>query len=391
MRPSSAPRSAGAAAPAGARPRRILHILHSMDRGGIETWLMHVLRAHDRGRARFELAVQKPGAYDDELAALGIPVHFLPPVAHRLAHVRALADLIRARRFDVVHSHMYYFSAVPLAVARWQGVPVRIAHCHTRARQAGLDRIRRGTHRLARRAIVALATAGIANSRDSAIELYGARWADDPRFDVVLCGFDFDRFRTRPSRSAARARLGLAEAATVVGHVGRFEPVKNHGFLVDVVGELRRRDPSVVCVLAGDGPERPAIERRVATAGLGDAFRFLGLRTDIPRVMAALDALLLPSRSEGFGIVALEAQAAGIPTVVSTGVPTDVDAVPDLVARISLDRGGAAWARLIEERIRAPRPDPAACLSRVAGGRFGIDHCLGRLYRIYEGALPRDA
>jgi glycosyltransferase involved in cell wall biosynthesis len=231
------------------------------------------------------------------------------------------------------------------------------------------------------------ATLGFAASREAAASLFGTRWQADPRWRVLHYGIDTAPFgEERPDRAAVRAELGLPADAFVVGHVGRFAPQKNHRFLIDIAAELARREPSFRLLLVGEGGLRPAVEQRVAELELGDRVVFAGSRSDVPRLMrGAMDVLVLPSLSEGLPVVGIEAQAAGLVAVVSDVVTPELDLVPGLVRRVSLDAPASVWAEaLLGVRVGQPTADPREALRAVEQSSFSIRASVESLERSYE-------
>jgi glycosyltransferase involved in cell wall biosynthesis len=174
---------------------------------------------------------------------------------------------------------------------------------------------------------------------------------------VLYCGIDLLPFRATVDPVAVRAGLGIPADALVVGHVDRFREVKNHTFLVDIAVELAKREPRMRLLLIGDGPLRPAIERQAKKGGVGEKIFFAGVRSDISRLMlGAMDVFVLPSLHEGLPIVGIEAQAAGLPFILSDVVSEETDVVDSLVRRLSLSQPASAWAEEIVAMKRFPPP-----------------------------------
>lgn len=146
------------------------------------------------------------------------------------------------------------------------------------------------------------------------------------RMVVIPNGVDVGRFHPGPAgRAAARSALGLPEDAQVLGCVGSLTANKNHEMLLQAVRLLRDGRPRLVCLIVGDGPERAALERRVAQLGLGDVVRLLCLWRDVPAIMPGMDVLAVVSRSESFSLVAIEAMASGVPVVAAdNGGPREI-------------------------------------------------------------------
>ncbi|MBA2662345.1 MAG: glycosyltransferase family 1 protein [Bradymonadaceae bacterium] len=379
----------------GSRPLRILHVVGGMDRGGLETWLMHVLRTIDRTRFTMDFLVHaaQPCAYDEEIRALGSRViyggdhHSLWGYKKRFDEVLALHG-----PYDVVHSHVAYFSGRVLRLAAGQGVRVRIAHSHSdrAAREAKFGIKRRLYVQLMQRMIRRFATAGLAASEPAAASLFGANWASERSVEVVHCGLDFspyaepiERAQGREQvREQVRAELGIAPDALLIGHVGRFEAPKNHAHLLEVARSLRRREPRAWLLMVGDGALRADTERRASEVGL-DQVVFAGVREDVPRLLRAMDVFVFPSIFEGLGLALVEAQAAGLPCVISQSIPQEADVVPELVCRMGLEQQAGLWAEAVLQMAARPRPSARQAHRVVANSSFCIAQSVENLVRIY--------
>lgn len=365
-------------------PIRVLHVVGAMDRGGVETWLMNVLRCTDRSRVAMDFLVHREarGAYDDEIEALGARIWRCPrtggPFAYAARFLRALRD---HGPYRVVHSHVFWYSGWVLALARHAGVPSRIAHCHTGGMQRAAGAWRRAYERVMRAAIFANSTSGFGISETAGEALFGPRWRVDPRYELLLYGFDFSRFHAAIDRGAVRDRFGIPAGRRVIGHVGRFSAVKNHEFLVRVFHRLVERGCDGHLLLVGGGELEEDVRRQVATLGLAGRVTLAGVQSDVPLFLRSMELMIFPSHYEGLGIVLLEAQAAGIPTLASASVPPEAAVVPALVERRPLAEGEDAWAAAAE-RLLLLGSDPGA-LARVEGSEFGITRCLNRLMQAY--------
>jgi glycosyltransferase involved in cell wall biosynthesis len=374
---------------------RILHVLGGLNHGGVETWLLNVLRTIDRRRFEMHFLVhtEEPGAYDEEIRALGGVIVACPGPSAPWRYGPALRRILEARGpYDVVHSHVHHFSGYVLRVARAAGVPTRIAHSHTDTSvdEAGRGLARRLYLRLMGRWIRRHATAGFAASRQAAAALFGAGWEADPRWRTLYYGIDLRAFTRPVDRRRVRRLLGLPADARVIGHVGRFVRQKNQAFLLEILAEWAGRDPRAHLLLVGDGPLRAELQDRARRAGLEGRVVFAGARPDVPRLMrGAMDVFVFPSRWEGLGIVLLEAQAAGLPCVLSDAVPEEADVFPGRTRRLSLDAPAARWARAVEA-AGAAGPGRREAPARMAGGRFDIRSSVRDLENAYR-RLARSA
>ncbi|MDQ6740622.1 MAG: glycosyltransferase [Actinomycetota bacterium] len=201
---------------------------------------------------------------------------------------------------------------------------------------------------------------------------------------------DTTPFRQDVDRAALRSELGLPADAFVIGHVGRFVEEKNHAFLVQVVAEVARREPRTRLLLVGEGPLRPAVAQLVEQSGLAGRVVFAGLRSDVARLMlGAMDVFLFPSILEGLGLVLVEAQASGLPCIISSVVPSEADVVPSLVRRMDLAQPPSSWAAAVLEARNARLPGArTAALATVEGSRFNIQRSVHELEQVFAG-VPR--
>ena len=146
-------------------------------------------------------------------------------------------------------------------------------------------------------------------------------------------------------RYKIRNQLGV-EGSYVLGHVGRFSSVKNHTFLIDVFEQLKKVETNVKLLLVGDGEKYSDIQEKVKNKGLSENVIFLGLRSDVNLIMQAMDVFLLPSLYEGLPVTMIEAQAAGLPCIISDRVPIECK-ITDLVYQVALDESLEVWVEKI--------------------------------------------
>jgi glycosyltransferase involved in cell wall biosynthesis len=164
---------------------------------------------------------------------------------------------------------------------------------------------------------------------------------------IVQDAIDAKKYVFNPdTRAAVRESLSLRDSF-VIGHVGRFAEVKNHGFLLDVFSEVAGKRPNARLVLVGDGTLRGAMADKAEQLGLSGRVAFLGVRDDVPSLMQAFDALVLPSHYEGLPGVTTEAQAAGLPCLISDRVTRECDIVPNLCTFLPIGQGTAPWVDAI--------------------------------------------
>ncbi|MEO3776372.1 glycosyltransferase [Micromonospora sp. B11E3] len=364
VRESGAATAGGPPAGPGA-PRRVVHVVGCLDRGGIETAALDVCRSIPPTQAHqtFVTVAGWEGTLAGDFRAAGAAVRQLP-VRPRATFALRMWRCLRALRPDVVVSHISLTSALVLLMARFCGVPVRVA----RLWSEGDGRVETGRRRLQRTVLRRLL-------RHAATDVLGVTAAaldftrppgDDPRYRVLYNGVALDRVDGW-TRRAARERWGLPADVPVLGYLGRAAPEKNRPFLVDVHRAARALRPGTRLLVAG-----PAGTDDLTTAcpGIGADGQVVlaGEVDDIGAVLAAADVLLLPSLREGLPGVVLEALAVGVPVVSSdlaclrelaalvTGLtPVPLSAGADRWAQVALDQAatGADRRREIASSLRA--------------------------------------
>jgi glycosyltransferase involved in cell wall biosynthesis len=369
---------------------RVLHIIGGMNRGGVETWLMHVLRHIDRERFQLDFLVHtaEPCAYDNEVRALGGRI--LPCLGYTRPwnYARNFRRILATHGpYDMVHSHVHHYSGYTLRLAKHAGVPGRIAHSHI---DASVQDISPSTLRwtyltAAKRWIRRFATLGLAASGKAAEALFGPAWQSGLPCRMLYCGIDLAPFHTEKDPSIKEG-LQLPPDAFVIGHVGRFDEQKNHTFLLDIFREVADANPRARLLLIGDGPLRSSIERQASVLGLTQHVVFAGLRTDVPRVLlGAVDVFVMPSLYEGLPLAGIEAQAAGLPCVVSDAITRELDILPQMIRRLPLSTPASVWA----DSVLATKPLAATvgreqALKALEHSRFNITNSVAHLQRIYN-------
>ncbi len=373
------------------RPIRILHVVGGMNRGGIETWLMHVLRNIDRDRFQMDFLVhtEKPCPYDDEVRALGSKIIPCLDPSKPWLYARNFKRILREYGpYDVIHSHVHHFSGYVLWLAKQVGVTIRIAHSHndTSEVDAHVSFLRRIYLNLMKATISRYATTGLAASGFAGASLFGQDWSKDPRWRVLYCGVDLTPFQTPVDGLALRQELGIPKDAFVLGHVGRFEEQKNHLFLLEIAAAVIQKEPLTRLLLIGDGSLRSVIEDKIKQMGLTPYVILAGLRSDVPQlIQSVIDVFLLPSFHEGLPVVGMEAQAAGLPLILSDVITEELDRVKPLIERLSLSQGASEWAKAVLESSSLKSLYPQAeSLTSIENSPFNIAYSVQDITKIYD-------
>jgi glycosyltransferase involved in cell wall biosynthesis len=361
-----------------------------MDRAGIETWLMNILRHIDRRQFQMEFLVETNdhSDYDEEIRALGSKTIPCSETKRPLRYARDFSRIMRQYGpYDFVHCHFHYYSGWVLRLAYRAGIPNRIVHSHTNGSMLETEAtpFRRLVLTLARRWIKQYATGGLACSKDAGADLFGKLWEADRRWKLHYSSIDVNSFRVEADPVAIRTSFGIPSDALVVGHVARFAEVKNHSFLLDIAVELSERKPEVRFLLIGDGPLRTDIQSKAKKLNLDKNIIFAGVRADVPWLMlSAMDIFLLPSLLEGLPLVLIEAQTAGLPCIFSECVTEEADVIKPLIYRVSLSQPASFWVqRILAAHEASPTVEKVDALSMVARSPFNVNKSVKKLEHYY--------
>ncbi len=358
---------------------RVLHVLRQLNPGGIECWLdrlVHGWPARTRPDFHFALECSDFGSLAPSVSACGVTLHHCPSPSNPSAFVKWNALLSSAGPFDVIHCHNHHAAAFPLALAARHGVPVRIAHSHADFRRHARRRHwpRRLYEASARRLLDLFATARLAVSAGAAQDLFGARHSEAR---IVPCGADFEpllNVERKPDPNGFK-----------LVHVGRLVPEKNHEFLFHLLRELAVVHPQAHLQLVGDGPGRAHLESLAHALGLTRRIDFLGNRSDIAACLEDADAFVFPSHSEGLGLAAIEAQAAGVPSLIASHLPQELDLIPGLCRRLALGVPLSRWVSSLLEMKYVPQISKYRRREILAGSSCSIESNVAVLGEIYAG------
>ena len=335
------------------QPFRILHVVTYMGRGGLETMIMNYYRHIDRSKVQFDFLVHRDfrADYDDEIESMGGRIYRSPRlVPWSKSYLKTLEHFFRVHpEYKIIHVHQDCLSSVILKVAKKCGIPVRIAHSHNSNQDKNLKYILKLFYK---QFIPTYATQLFACGEEA-----GQWMFNGAPFRVVNNAIDTEQYAYDSQRDCEiRNVLQISQDAFVVGHVGRFNSVKNHSFLLDVFAEVNRHNENSVLLLVGDGDLRREMEQKAKSLGIANRVIFTGIRSDVPDLMQVMDCFAFPSLYEGIPVTLIEAQAAGLPCIISDGVPMEC-AKTNLVQCVPLSEGVNAWTEAILKNENTPRRD----------------------------------
>lgn len=373
-----------------ARPLRVVMLVESVYGGGAERFTVGLSRAlADRGEHVVVCASRGVGRNREPIAhETGVDVLMLgrTRMLSPLAWAR-LVRYLRRERVDVLHAHMYGSNVWAPVLGRLGGVPVVVATEHSwtyegqRVRQL-LDRFWVGPG----------VDAFVAVSPEDARRMAEIEKVPAGKIRMIPTGLLRDPDELAGAPATVRDELGLGPDVPVVGAVGHLRPMKAMDVLVDAFARVAERVPDAHLIIAGDGPLRPDIERQIAALGVGERVHLLGVREDVPAVLASSDVVAMPSDSEGSPIALIEAMTAGRPVVATRvgGVPAILDEGRCGVLVPPRDPGALAAAvqSLLADRDRAERLGEVA--AERARAEYGIARIAARWSELYRDLYSTD-
>ena len=342
--------------------RRICCFCETWASGGIESFLTNVLLHMDRSDLEVDIVVAQimESPFTSRLKEQGLTIHQLSGSKKRwISNCILFWKLLKTNQYDVVHLNVFQgFQLVYLQLAKWAGVPVRIAHSHgSDLRKSPLRWCKLLLHKLGKTCFGGAATQRWACSQQAAEFLFGEADAE-----TIPNGIDVERYRFRAAdRKRVREELGVT-GKLVIGSVGRLQFDKNQSFLLDVLARMLPKRPDAVLLLVGDGPARQRLQDKAKKLGIAQSLIFYGVSDRVEELLWAMDIFAFPSLSEGFGLVAVEAQATGLPVICSEYIPEEVNLTPYFV-RLPLASG--AWARALVQTETISREDGPELVRRA--------------------------
>lgn len=363
-------------------PIRVLQVVTHMERGGLESTLMNYYRHIDRERVQFDFLVhrQERAAFDDEIESLGGKLYRLPRlVPWSEGYLAALNHFFDEHpEYKIVHVHQDCLSSVILRAAAQHNIPVRIAHSHS----ANQDKNLKYPIKLwYKRSIPKYTTNLFACGKDAGDWMFGGT-----SYQVINNAIDVTAYAYNlAKRQEVRRQLSLENKLTI-GHVGRFNQPKNHPFLLDIFAALLKKEPNAVLLLVGGGEDMPKIQAKAHALGIAEHVRFLGVRSDVADLMQAMDVFVFPSLYEGLPVTMVEAQAAGLPCLISDKVPSECILTDGMVDILPLSANPETWADNILEKRNFPRTDRRA---EIAAHGFDITTEAVKLQEFYIKSIEK--
>ena len=334
-------------------PIRVLHMIASLNIGGSQSMIMNLYRKIDRNKIQFDFIIDHADEteYKDEVESLGGKVYVLPSF-----HGWNIWEIIKAwngffdmhKEYSILHTHSRSYASIYLPIARKHGL-ITISHAHSTSNGKGISALIKDVMQYP---IRNQSDYMFACSKQAGIWLFGKKAIQRGCFKIIPNAIDAKSFRfDRNKRLEVRKNLGINNEF-VVGHVGRMMPPKNHEFLLRCFAEFAKRIPESKLLLVGDGDLKSYLQNKAKQLGITDRTLFVGSRINISDYYQAMDFFVFPSLWEGLGMAIIEAEAAGLPCIVSDTVPESVDIGAGLVQFCTVNSSPYDWAKKIKPSMR---------------------------------------
>ena len=368
---------------------RIAQIIGRNAKGGVESVVFNYYNFIDKSKFQFDLIIHSDSPYEipDDIVQLGCKVYKVPPYKYLLSYIKALKHIFQTGNYEIVHSHMSTISVFTLFAAKMANIPVRIAHSHVTAGKGKGEFLRNIFKYILRLFSKLFPTHLFACSEYAGRWMFGNKAFEEGKITIINNAIDYKKFiYNKKIREKIRNSLNLKDEF-VVGSVGRFMPQKNHDFLIDIFYDVFKKNNKSALLLIGDGELRTHIEGKVKRLNLQDNVFFLGVRDDVNELFQAMDVFVLPSLYEGLGMVAVEAQVSGLPTIVSNRLPNEVKLL-NLIEFLDLNEKSEKWAESILSKRCFERLD----ISNEANiKKFSVSDEVKKLEAIYHNLISRRA
>ena len=360
------------------KPLKVLMVVPNLRvANGVASFAMNYFRDLDQSKIHvdFALYADRSSPYYDEIRMRGSDIYILPKVSDIRKHLKKCNEILSTKKYDIVHDNTLHISIPMMWCAKQAGVPVRILHAHS-SKLSG-TRFKELRNQLLVPFLCSLATHYVACSGAAGKVLFGNR-----RFDIIPNVIPVSKYKyNQERRNAVRTSMN-AESKFVVGSVGRLAVEKNPYFAVDVIKKLHEEMPDIEYWWIGSGDLDNQVKEYVESCGALSYIKLLGSRNDVADLYQAMDVFLLTSFFEGMPLTCIEAQAMGLPMIVSDTITTEM-LYTDLVDYLNLSEPVEVWVEHLKKAVQKKR-DREQYAEYLKRSRFSDVGCGNRLERIYR-------
>lgn len=369
---------------------KILHVVGGMNKGGTETMLMNIYRKVNRDRVQFDFLyfTDEETYYDKEILQLGGKIIRIPKM--RLLHIfdfiNNISQVINFNGpYKVVHAHTLFNCGLVVKAAKKSNIDIRISHAHTTLdNENGI--LRKLYIKFMRNIILKYSTNLLSCSDLAGKYLFGEDIVKSYKYDILPNLISYENIINVDEDKVDEFKITnkLNNDEMILGNIGTLKEAKNQQFLLDIVYKLKERNKNVKLLLVGSGPLEEKLRDKCKKLGIENEVIFTGTREDIDVILNSMDVFVFPSIFEGLGLVLLEAQAAGLPCVVSEAIQPEADLELGLFSKLNLSDGSESWANKIIEVYGKKETDKPKRLDAFDKQGYSTEKCISKLLSIYK-------
>lgn len=387
---------------------KILHVVGGLNMGGAETWLIEMLKywkLNNIGRFDFLITGGQSGIFDEEAKNLGSNLFYVKYSRSSLfKFIKEFRKLLMKGKYNAIHDHNDYTCGWHFLWGTGLLPRVRVAHVHNPWMNIevnyNVNIVRKFTSKLGKKFTRIYATDICGTSKEVLLSYdFMISPGGKPRVSVLHCGINVQRFNNpvihENDRTSVLKEFNWTTDNHIVLFAGRLDQAlefkhpqnhKNSWLALHIIKTAMKLDSKLCFIMAGAGVEQQKkLQEVVESWGLSTSIKLVGIRHDLDRLMRASALLLFPSAQEGLGMVAVEAQASGLPVLASDKVPKECKVVDSLFHTMELDDTVELWSNKLVEILRRPKPSLEFCGKMVNRSPFSIEHSSELAVRIYRG------
>lgn len=369
---------------------KVLHVVGGMNKGGTETMLMNIYRKINRDRIQFDFLyfTDEETYYDKEIIELGGEIIRISKIKliHILDFISNISQVINSNGpYKVVHAHTLFNCGLAVKAAEKSNIDIRISHAHTTLdNENGI--LRKLYIKIMRNMILKYSTNLLSCSNLAGKYLFGEDIMKSYKYDILPNLISYENIVNVDKDKVYQFKRinGLNNDNLILGNIGTLKEAKNQQFLLDIVYKLKEKNKNVKLLLVGSGPLEENLREKCEKLGIENEVIFTGTRDDIDVILNSMDVFVFPSTFEGLGLVLLEAQAAGLPCVVSEAIQPEADLQLGLFSKLNLDDGAESWANKIIEVYGKKETDKQKILDAFDKQGYSSEKCISKLLSIYK-------
>ncbi len=358
---------------------RVAHVIGNISEGGIEVMMTNFYRNIDHSQVVFDFIVPNTSVVlnKEEIESYGGKVFIVPSVKKIFSYKKALKKIFSNNHYDIVHASMNALSFIPLKAAKKCDIPVRISHSHSTSHKK--EHFRHIIKSMLRPFSKKYATHYFACSEKAGRWLFGNKVVNEGNVYYINNGIDLNKFKfDETKRSFIRNELDIGDLS-LLGHIGRFAPQKNHPYLIKIFEDISKINPNVGLLMVGSGQDLEKIKKDVEVKGLKNIF-FIGPVSNPNDYYQAMDCFVLPSLYEGLPVVGVEAQANGLKCFFSSEVTPEAKLLQE-TEFLSIKENSKVWAEEINKYLTARN---ALRISNIQLEKYDINNISAYMLSLYK-------